>query len=203
MTSRNARQRRKIKLDKRRSERKWLLRRFLSTDERPSITRRIEWGIFSVMCLLAVALNIVLYRHAGTFWRDEATTIQLAVAPQFSTMWAWLSRDSFPALFASLLRLWIIAGPGATDAGIRLFGTLVSLGVLVSLSAGCWMLAGRVPLLAMSLVAFNVDVFYFGSSLRGRMDWACCSSCSVTRLSGDSRATRRCEMSRRAWFWQC
>ena len=123
-------------------------------------------GIFSVMCLLAVALNIVLYRHAGTFWRDEATTIQLAVAPQFSTMWAWLSRDSFPALFASLLRLWIIAGPGATDAGIRLFGTLVSLGVLVSLSAGCWMLAGRVPLLAMSLVAFNVDVFYFGSSLR-------------------------------------
>ena len=44
--------------------------------------------------------------------RDEATTIQLAVAPQFSTMWAWLSRDSFPALFASLLRLWIIAGPG-------------------------------------------------------------------------------------------
>ena len=67
MTSRNARQRRKIKLDKRRSERKWLLRRFLSADERPSITRRIEWGIFSVMCLSAVALNIVLYRHAGTF----------------------------------------------------------------------------------------------------------------------------------------
>ena len=127
---------------------------------------KIEWVVFAVLCLLAVILNVLLFYNSGAFWRDEAGTIQLAMAPSLGQMWQWLSRDSFPLLFPSLVRCWIFAGPGASDAGLRLLGTLISLGVIVSLIVSCWVMVRRIPLLAIPLVALNAHVFYYGSSLR-------------------------------------
>lgn len=142
------------------------LRRILDAEERPAVTRKIEWAIFVVACLLALWLNIVLYQHSGAFWRDETTTLSVATAPDLKTMWANLVNDSAPPLFSGSLRLWIAAGPGATDDGLRLFGTLISSGIIVSLFVSCWMFTARPPLLALSLVPFNVTVFYYCSSLR-------------------------------------
>ena len=59
-----------------------------------------------------------------------------------------------------------VPGSRADGEGIRLLGSLVSIGIIASLFVSCRMLTGRVPLLAMALVPFNVAVFYFGSSIR-------------------------------------
>ena len=133
---------------------------------RTGISRRVEWALFGVFCLLALWLHVVLYEHAGAFWRDETSTLQIADSPSLGALWARLSKDSAPVLMFGLLRLWAAAGPGATDAGLRAFGTLVSVGILASLLVSCRMLTGRVPLVATALIVFNPAVFYFGSSLR-------------------------------------
>lgn len=127
---------------------------------------KIQWAIFGFACLLAFCLHIVLYRHTGAFWRDETSSIQLARASSWTAMWGSLETDSFPALFVSLLRLWIFTGPGATDSGIRLLGVLISLGIIVAAFSSCRTFVRRVPLLATALVAFNGTIFYYASSIR-------------------------------------
>jgi hypothetical protein len=134
--------------------------------KRSPVVERIEWAVFLVTCAWAVWLNVVLYFHAGGFWRDEASGIHLATLPQFGAMWNALSRDAFPGLFSVLLRWWIFAGPGGTDAGIRLLGTIISLGILASVFVAGRTLSGRPPLLALPLVALNPTMFYYGSSVR-------------------------------------
>jgi hypothetical protein len=133
----------------------------------PLDARRIEWTIFAAACALALCLNVVLYFHSGSFWRDEASTLHVAAAPDVGTMWAWLPKDSAPVLSHGAIRLWIASGIGANDDGLRLFGTLVALGIIVSLYASCRLLVDGAPLLALALTVFNVAVFYYGSSLRG------------------------------------
>ncbi len=81
-------------------------------------------------------------------------------------MWKQLSADSAPPVYYSALRLWIASGLGGSDEGLRLFGILVSLGIVASVLISCWMLTGRAPLLATSLIAFNGSIFYYCSSLR-------------------------------------
>ena len=129
--------------------------------------RRIEWGIYAVACLLPLCHQRRVYRDSGAFWRDEISSIQLASAPSWDAMWTRLRNDSTPALFPVALRLWMTAGLGETDEGLRLFGTVLSLGL--------YRLVGRQlpnvhgpppPLIATSLIAFNVSIFYYGSSLR-------------------------------------
>lgn len=128
--------------------------------------KRIEWALFGLFCLIVLSLQVLLYRHAGSFWRDETSTIQVAGSPSFASMWASLSWDSFPGLFVSLLRIWILAGPGATDAGIRLFGSLIALGGVASVLVSFREMTRSVPLVALSLIAMNDTIFYFGSSIR-------------------------------------
>jgi hypothetical protein len=161
-----ARRRVATKPEKPRHPRKSLLSWILNAEERLTITRRIEWVLFVGACLLALWLNVVLYDRSGAFWRDEASSLHVAGAPGLGTIWARLSDDSSPVLTYGALRLWTAAGIGASDGGLRAFGTLVALGIVVSLFVSCRSLTGRVPLLAMALTAFNVALFYFGSSLR-------------------------------------
>ncbi len=155
----------------RQGKKKWhfektsLLRRILDAQE-AAITRRIDWAITAVACVVLLCLHIALYRHSGAFWRDETYTLHLAQAPSWETMWSLLGKDSAPALMFGSVRLWIAAGPGATDEGLRLFGMLVSLAIMASLFVSCWTFTARVPLVGTALVLFSGAVFYYGSSLR-------------------------------------
>jgi hypothetical protein len=132
----------------------------------PTIVRRLQWAILAGIGLVAMWLNVLLYNYAGAFWRDEASTLRLATVPQWETLWAWLSKDSFPGLFSSLLRLWVLIGPGDTDDSARLFGTLIGLGLVAAVCVAGWMLSERPPLMAGALVATNTTLLYFASSIR-------------------------------------
>ena len=141
-------------------------RRILDVEERPAITRSIDIAVFALACLLVLYLHVVLFRHSGGFWRDEASTIYSATAPDLGAMWSRLANDSAPVVCFGAVRLWIAAGLGGSDEALRLFGATVSLGIVISLCISCWLFTSRAPLLAMSLVAFNMAVFYYCSSLR-------------------------------------
>jgi hypothetical protein len=130
------------------------------------VSRRVQWIALAAGCALAALLQIVLYRHAGAFWRDEASTLLIAAAPDFGRMWDWLSKDSAPGLVYTLLRVWRFAGPDGSQEWLRLFGTLVALGTIASVAGTCRSLTGAVPLVAPALVLFNPSIFYYGSSLR-------------------------------------
>jgi hypothetical protein len=130
------------------------------------IIRTIEWALLGLFCAILLYLHILLYQYSGSFWRDEASCIQIADSPSLASMWASLPMDSSPALYTGFLRLWIFTGPGATDSGIRLFGTLMALGIVIAVLLSFRMLNRSVPLLAVALVGMNVIIFYFGSSIR-------------------------------------
>jgi len=49
---------------------------------------------------------------------------------------------------------------------LRLWGHIISLGILVSLFFSCRILTGRVPLLATALVVFNISIYYYCSTIR-------------------------------------
>jgi len=128
------------------------------------VPRKIQWALAGLWCALALVLQAVLFRHAGAFWRDEASTLLISSAPSFGTLWSWLAKDSAPALMYVLVRLWHIAGAG--DAWLRLFGVVVFAGLAGSLLITCRSLTGRAPLVAAALLLLNPTVFYYGSSLR-------------------------------------
>ncbi|MGD0899538.1 MAG: hypothetical protein ABR915_17035 [Thermoguttaceae bacterium] len=129
-------------------------------------THRLDWVLFGIACLLAVFFSVVLYDHAGAFWRDETSSIQLASVLSIHTNATWLVKDSAPPLLHALLRLWTSMGFGATDEVIRSFGTVVFLGIVGALVVTSTMFTRRAPILAMAMVAFNPTIFYFGSSIR-------------------------------------
>jgi hypothetical protein len=126
----------------------------------------IAWCIFAMTGGIILVLHILIYQHSGAFWRDECSSILLAHAPSWKEMWGNLIHDSFPGLFSSILRAWILAGPGANDAGIRLLGILISLGVVGAVVWSCRGMQVRMPILAITLAGINATMFYTNTSIR-------------------------------------
>ena len=114
-----------------------------------------QWGALAFICLFVVVLRVVLFQHSGAFWRDECSTILLSRAPNWSELWKGLEADSFPFLFVSVLRVWTQAGLGASDAGIRSLGILISLAAIVSVVLSCRAMQVKVPVIALVLVGLN------------------------------------------------
>jgi hypothetical protein len=128
------------------------------------VPRKLQWTLAGLWCALALLLQVVLFRHAGAFWRDEASTLLISAAPSFGTLWSWLAKDSAPALMYVLVRLWRVAGSG--DAWLRLLGVVLFAGLAGSLLVTCRFLTGRAPLVAAALLLLNPTLFYYCSSLR-------------------------------------
>ena len=69
--------------------------------------------------------------YIGTRVSSGATrpeVIQIANAPDWGTMWSWLPKSSAPALIYAVVRLWLLLGAGTQCEGMRLLGSLVSVG---------------------------------------------------------------------------
>src|SRR5215831_13254255 len=94
-------------------------------NERLRWLTRAEWGVCVGGTVVALVLHIILLTHAGGLWRDEVSTVQLANFPTIGEMWRLLGRDSFPALFPILLRIWSAIGLGGSDFSLRIVGFLM------------------------------------------------------------------------------
>ena len=127
---------------------------------------RFEWAVAVLLTGAAVALQTVNFRHAGGLWRDEAAAVNLAQMPSWSAIWANLEHESFPLLITVVIRAWSAVGFGDTDAGLRLLGLLISLGVVAALWSAAWQFTKRPPVLMLLLVALSPVIIRWGGSLR-------------------------------------
>lgn len=126
----------------------------------------IAWIVFAAACVCVVSLQILLFFNSGAFWRDEISSIELAKMSSFASIFSLLERDSFPAMFVSILHGWIKAGFGGTEAGLRSFGLIAILSLMGAIIWNSRAVLKSVPLLSLALLMFNPAVFYYGSSLR-------------------------------------
>src|SRR5947199_236001 len=85
---------------------------------------RIELMLGLILTLSIIGLHFTYLFHAGAFWRDETSAIQLALMPNLTDVWSHLGFDSFPILFSILLRGWSWLG-FHSDFGFRLLGALI------------------------------------------------------------------------------
>src|SRR5204862_7475043 len=135
-------------------------------DERLEWLTRGEWAVCVGATVAALGLHIILLTHAGGLWRDEVSTVQLANFPTIGEMWRLLGRDSFPALFPLLLRIWSAVGGGGSDFSFRMVGFLVGLLILASLWLNAKVLGSRMPIVSLALLAVNTTLLRWGDSLR-------------------------------------
>jgi hypothetical protein len=138
-----------------------------------------EWSIAGLLTIAVACLHVVFFRHAGALWRDEIGIVNVALLPSWEEVLKTLPHDHCPILFPALVRVWSEAGPGDTDASLRILG----LGIGLLLLAAFWMtnrMMGRsMPLFSLSLAALNFTVITFGDSLRA---YGLASACILLTL---------------------
>lgn len=121
-----------------------------------------SWGVALLVTALAVGLHVYFWQQAGGLWRDEVNLVNLAKLDSLRAM----SRDSFPVLMPLVVRGWDWLGPGKSDAGLRLLGMLIGLGLPAALWLAAWKFHRSPPLVGVALLALNGTVIVFGDSLR-------------------------------------
>jgi hypothetical protein len=131
---------------------------------RPAI--QFEWMVTLAITVVVLGLDINYARNAGALWRDEANSLSMATYPSLSTTWNFLQFDSFPMLWYVVLRGWVRA-IGQSDAGLRVFGLIVNVGILAILWLNAWRMSRRPPLVAVTLLGANAAVMMYCGSLRG------------------------------------
>jgi hypothetical protein len=99
--------------------------------------------------------------RAGGLFRDEVNSLNLAQGG-----WSQMAHDSFPVCFPLLLRAWSGLGLAGTDAALRSFGVLISLGLTAAFWLAARWLRREPPLWSLVLAGLNAWVIYYGAWLR-------------------------------------
>lgn len=116
--------------------------------------------------VLAVALHLTFFAHAGGLWRDEVNSVEVATLSSLREIWAHLEFDSVPLLPLLALRGWS-ALAGTSDLALRSLGLTVGLVGLACLWLNARVFRSGAPLLAVALVGLNPYVVVRGDSIRG------------------------------------
>ena len=122
--------------------------------------KRLTWALVT----WALVLHLTFFVSAGALWRDEANSIQQASLGSWPELWNSLEDDSFPILYPSLLRLFF--SPTASDTGLRFFGLLTGVSILLSLWFVPRLLEARFPVVVLAFAAVNPGMIIEGDSLR-------------------------------------
>src|SRR6516165_9767148 len=126
---------------------------------------QVEWMVALAITAVVLWLDVSYARHAGALWRDEANSVAMTAYPSLSM--TWLQFDSFPLFWSVVLRGWIRAGFGQSDAGFRVFGLLMNLGIVAILWLNAWRMSRRPPLVGLTLLGVNAAVMVYCGSIRG------------------------------------
>ena len=123
---------------------------------------RPEWIVAALITAAAVMLHVHFWHHIGGLWRDEVNQVSIAGRHSFGEM----ARDSFPILMPLTVHVWIAAGLGRSDLGLRVLGLLVGVGILAALWLSSWKIRRAPPLLGLVLFGLNCWLIFFGDSIR-------------------------------------
>ena len=127
---------------------------------------RIELIAALVATAGAAAAHVLFMKNAGSLWRDEIGTVNLAFAPTWGAFWQAMEFESYPALWPLILRgLWAM-GLIESDQSLRVVGMIVGLGVLAALWVAARSVGRTAPLFAIVLVGASPVMIRWGDSLR-------------------------------------
>ena len=115
-----------------------------------------------LITVAVIWLHFFFLIHAGGLWRDEVNLVNLAGRHSLGDM----AKDSFPLLMPLIVRGWSVMGPGHSEAGLRLLGGLIGMGIIAALWAAAWTARRSPPLLGLVLLALNSTFMVYGDSLR-------------------------------------
>lgn len=126
-----------------------------------------DWD--QLVALAATALIVFLHvwftPSVGGLWRDEVNTVNLATLPTWADLWSFHNQDSFPLLFAALVRVWS-GFFGAGDQSLRILGLSIGLGLVAAFWINARLLGIRAPFWSLTLVGANPLVIRYGDSAR-------------------------------------
>ena len=128
--------------------------------------RRLELVLAVGVTALAIYLHAHATWHFGGLWRDEVNSVGIDSLPSFGSVWNDLQYDSFPILWHSTLRAWLLLG-FTSDASLRLFGFLIGVAVLGALWLHARAFGRTSPLIALVLLEFNPTILRWGDTIRG------------------------------------
>jgi hypothetical protein len=128
--------------------------------------RAVEVAVGVLLSLTAVALGVRFGISAGGLWRDEVSTVNLALRPTYRQVLESLHFDSAPALYPTLLRLWLAPGFSDQDEALRMLGVVMTIAAVAVVWLTARALGVAVPLLALSLFAVHGLVVQTVSSVK-------------------------------------
>jgi hypothetical protein len=139
------------------------------SDERdtPAWCRRLALAVGLAFSLVLVALHLRYIAHAGPLWRDEVNSVNVASLPTLRDVYAHVHLESFPVAWCIVEHLWIRAGLGATDEGLRRLGLVIGLGTLALLWWAARRLGVRVPLVTLLVLGASPSLIIYGDQARG------------------------------------
>ncbi len=130
-----------------------------------AVLSKVEWAAAIALTLVVVYFHFVLWRNAGGLWRDEQNTVYISTLPSFSELWGNLQFDSFPVVWFTVVRAWSSLGMNG-DSSLRLLGLVVGLLLIAALWWNSRQFKQPAPLVALTFLAFNPTVMFWGDSLR-------------------------------------
>lgn len=140
--------------------------RLLAAITASSLQKKTELVTALAISVLAVFLSFRFYTHAGPLWRDEVSTVHLAIQPRYTDVVTALHFDSAPVLFPTLVRLWSILGFAGDDVALRYLGFLIAMTMLAVVWIGAKALAIPIPLLTLALFGTHPGVLQAMGSLK-------------------------------------
>ena len=128
----------------------------------PKNSSRTGWLAVALLTFVIIVLHGWLWFHAGAFCGDEVNVINLAGTHSLVDM----THDSFPILLPLLVSGWSAIGLAKSDLSLRLFGTLVGLGLIGALWLSAWTARRSPPLWGLIIYGLNATAIFWTDYLR-------------------------------------
>jgi hypothetical protein len=129
--------------------------------------RRLAAGVGLALTLALLGLHLRFHQHAGPLWRDEVNSVNVTTLPSLAEVHAHSHLESFPAAWTTVEHLWIRAGLGETDRGLRRLGLLIGLATVATLWWAARRLGVPVPLVTLLLLGLSPTLIIYGDQVRG------------------------------------
>lgn len=128
--------------------------------------RRLSLGVSVIATAVVIALIYVGWVSVGPLWRDEATTVNIALAPTFARMWEMIRLDTFPLLPSLMIRGWTTWFGSASDLEIRGFGFAVGVSTVLSIWGVSRLLGNAFPVVSLGLLALSPSFLETTTAIR-------------------------------------
>lgn len=125
-----------------------------------------EVAFAMLLSALAIFLHARALYSSGPLWRDEVSSLSVALAPTLHDFWQRIQPDNFPPLYFLMLRAWHALGLGDNDFALRVSSFAICSALIVAWWRVSWRINQRAPIWLLSLVGIGALTFQCADQLR-------------------------------------